>query len=747
MNPPAEANVARPAQESVESTQARVALIGNPNTGKSTLFNLISGLRQHVGNYPGVTVEKKTGEFRLGDRRIELVDLPGTYSLAAKSPDEMVVLEVLAGWQKDVGPIDLILCVVDASNLTRNLYLASQLAELGLPMVVALNMSDVARRQGITIDVEKLGQALNAPVVPTEAHQKRGLDSLLAQISSSLDNRQAPATHAFPTDAAAVIDEIAQSIEDHGEPHQQRFSRFFAQRLLFDRSREIWSGRMAQPILDCVNACAARLEQNNIRIVSLESLTRYSAIENQLQGLIQQPAQPGQETVSDRIDRVLTHRLWGSGIFFLLMLFVFQAIFSWSGPFMDLTDWIFGALGQAVGSWIPAGALNSLVVDGIIGGVGGVLVFLPQIFALFFFIAILEDCGYMARAAYLMDKLMSRVGLSGKSFIPLLSSFACAIPGVMAARTIENPRDRLITILIAPLMSCSARLPVYTLFIAAFIPDNPLLGRLVTLQGMTMFAMYFVGAAAAVLVAWLLRRTLLRGQTPSFVMELPAYKWPSIANVVRRMLERGWAFIARAGTLILTVSIVIWALTYFPRDAQLESDVRGDYATRIADLERENVAEVEIEQLRAECDQAVAAAHLRTSYLGQFGRIVEPVVKPLGWDWRIACGAIASFPAREVVVGTLGVIFSVGDEAENSTLSEKLRQARWEGSDRPLFTVPTALSIMVFFALCAQCAATLVTIKRETNSWRWPAFTFIYMTLLAYGGAFLVYQLGSLIGL
>jgi ferrous iron transport protein B len=397
------------------------------------------------------------------------------------------------------------------------------------------------------------------------------------------------------------------------------------------------------------------------------------------------------------------------------------------------------------------GALRSLAVDGVIGGVGGVLVFLPQIMFLFFFIAILEDCGYMARAAYLMDKLMSRVGLSGKSFIPLLSSFACAIPGVMAARVIEDRRDRLTTILVAPLMSCSARLPVYGILIAAFLPATW------WIQGLTMFAMYLVGIVAAAGVALALKKTLLRGPTPPFVLELPAYKWPSLRLVVHRMLDRGWEFIKRAGTLILAVSIVIWAMLYYPHDAAtVEAPFaarRAAVEARLANAPADGPERAELEEELAAVDNEIAGAYQRQSILGRMGHWIEPVVKPLGWDWRIGCAAIASFPAREVIVATLGVIYNLGkdvdpgEEEGQTQLTEALRSATWDGSDppRPVYNVPVALSIMVFFSLCAQCAATLAVIKRETNSWRWPLFTFVYMTVLAYVGALVTYQVGMLL--
>ncbi|MEE9602747.1 MAG: ferrous iron transport protein B, partial [Thermoguttaceae bacterium] len=447
------------------------------------------------------------------------------------------------------------------------------------------------------------------------------------------------------------------------------------------------------------------------------------------------------------------HRVWGTLIFILFMLVMFRSVFTWAVPAMELIETATGALGETLGATLADGPLKSLVVDGVIAGVGSVLVFLPQIFILFFFIALLEDCGYMARAAYLMDRLMVRAGLSGKSFIPLLSSFACAIPGVMATRVIENRRDRFTTIMVAPLMSCSARLPVYTVLIAAFIPTTTYAGGLFSLQGLTMFAMYAVGIATAVVVAMLLKKTILRGDAPAFVMELPSYKFPSLRLVFQRMLERGWAFVRRAGTLIFAVSVIVWAAAYYPRDAAtVEAPFRDSLDAVAAQIEAvaddpsqtDRLAELTLERSRLQGQ--IAGAYQRQSYLGRAGQAIEPLVRPLGWDWRIGCAAIASFPAREVVVSTLGVIYNLGGDQDEASLAlrERLKEATWDDTGEKVYNVPVALSIMVFFALCAQCAATLAVIRRETNSWRWPIFTFTYMTTLAYLGALATYQIGML---
>ena len=457
---------------------------------------------------------------------------------------------------------------------------------------------------------------------------------------------------------------------------------------------------------------------------------------------------------TDRIDRILTHKVAGTFVFGLAMLLMFQVVFLVAEPASQAIEWLNGFAVGLVDAYVPEGMLQSLLIHGVLEGVGGVLVFLPQILVLFLFIAILEDCGYMARAAYLMDRVMTRFGLSGKSFIPLLSSFACAIPGIMSARVIENRRDRLITILIAPLMSCSARLPVYTLLIGAFIPNRRWLGGVLGLQGITLLAMYALGIVAAMLVAWILRKTILRGETPPFIMELPAYKMPGPRIVLFRMVEPGWDFVQRAGTLILAVTVLVWAAAYFPRsDSAEHAQLAAEKQSLSAELDRLRsrplpTAEAEIARVEgrlARIDAHLDGEQLRNSFLGRVGRLLEPAVKPLGWDWQIGCAVVASFPAREVVIATLGVIYNLGSEGDESSegLRETLRAATWPGTSRPVFTIPVALSLMVFFALCAQCASTLVIMWRETGSWRWPVLTFVYMTTLAYVGALLAFQLGS----
>jgi ferrous iron transport protein B len=734
----------------------RVAVVGNPNTGKSTLFTALAGVRQRVGNYPGVTVEKKTGQLRYGDQSFELIDLPGTYSLAPRSPDEMVAVDVLLGWRDNDGPPDVVLSIVDASNLERNLFLVSQVLALGLPTVVALNMVDLARDRKIEIDVPALSRRLGVPVVAVQANRRRGVEELKEAMVTAVYHKPLIAENPMPAEFQRHAGELAKSIN---AGRTSSVPDFLIERLLLDNDgyleRELLNGQAANVGAQLKQAREA-LATSGMPVPAVEAMARYDWVARTLRGIVQRP-NDHQPTISDRIDAILTHKLLGSVIFAVVMALVFSSIFVWANPLMNLIDDAIGGVGGIVKANMADGPLRSLLVDGVIGGVGAVLVFLPQILILFFFIAILEDCGYMARAAFLMDRLMAGVGLSGKSFIPLLSSFACAIPGIMATRVIENRRDRLATILIAPLMSCSARLPVYVILIGAFVPSQRYLGGLVGLQGLTLLAMYSVGVVTAIAVAWLLKRTLLRGETPPFVLELPSYKLPSLRNVIHRMLERAWGFVARAGTVIFAVTIVVWALAYYPRsDSQVSAEIAAQRAKLLSAL----IASRDAEQAAAtravtefdqpdNLDHLTASLHQRYSFLGRAGQLIEPAVRPLGWDWRIGCAVIASFPAREVVMGVLGVIYHLGrdvdisGEADQNRLREQLRAARWDDTGKPVYNLPVALSIMVFFALCAQCAATLAVIRRETNSWRWPAFTFAYMTTLAYVGALITYQVSS----
>ncbi len=717
---------------------ASIGLVGNPNTGKSTLFNSLTGLSQRVGNYPGVTVERKSGSLRLPDgSEAELIDLPGVYSLSADAPDERIAAEVLLEGRRD--EVDAVIAIVDAGNLRRNLYLVSQLLEGEVPVVVALNMCDIAEARGVRIDAAGLERILETPVVPMVAQRGRGIDELLRRLAETLrEDRPPRRPPPLPPELAGPVERLlAASGEGGGASTRQQ-----ALRALVDeggpseqRLIEARSDGFRRLLFDLRNGAGV-----SAPLSAIESEARYAWIGRVLDGCVQE-ADPLGRSHSDRIDRVLTHRAFGLAFFLGVSAVLFQGIYAWSAPVMEVVESGIAALGAALASALPGGPLRSLLVDGVVAGVGGVLVFLPQIALLFLLIGILEDCGYMARAALLMDRLLGRLGLSGRSFIPLLSSFACAVPGVMAARTIADRRDRFVTVLVAPLMSCSARLPVYALFIAAFIPERALLGGWLGLQGLTLLAMYCLGAVVAVPVAWTLRRTLLRGESSPFLLELPAYNWPTPRTVLLRVYQASRAFVVRAGSVILAATIVMWALAYYPRSSEVAARYEVE-RTAAAALQGEN-REARLDGI----DRAEASDYLRSSYLGRAGQTIEPVFEPLGWDWRIGMAALASFPAREVVISALGTIYSLGADVDETSpdLRSGLRNAtRPDGS--PAIDVPVALSVMVFFALCAQCMSTLAVIQRETASWGWPVFAFVYMTVLAYVGALGTYRLGVWLG-
>jgi ferrous iron transport protein B len=712
-----------------------VALVGNPNAGKSTLFNALSGLRQHVGNFPGVTVEMKKGHFHHGGRRIDIIDLPGTYSLAARSPDEMVAVDLLLGRRPEEPAPDAIVSVVDASNLERHLYLTTQLLDLGKPVVLAVNMVDVAKGQGLEIDYAALAQSTGLAVVPIQANRGQGLDEL----RSALIGAQAAPKVTLPPAVESAAAQLAEMMP--GTPA------FLAHRLLFDvggsAEREAVA-KLGEPFAKRLTELRQGLAVAGCAVPGIEAKTRYAFIRGVAAKALRRPAvRP--RTITDRLDRVLTHRIWGTLVFLVAMFLLFQSIFVTANPLMDLIDDGTKWFSELVESNMAAGPFRSLLSEGIIAGVGGVVKFLPQILILFAAIAVLEDCGYMARAAFLMDRLMSRCGLSGKSFIPMLSSVACAVPGIMATRVIENRRDRLATIVVAPLMSCSARLPVYGLLIAAFLTE----GQPWWVPGLALFAMYMLGFVVAPIVALLLRSTLLKGERSLFVMELPAYKVPSFKNILRRVADAGWAFLRRAGTLILMSMVLVWALLYFPTK---ESEYSVPFPVQLETLKKQ-AEEAEGEESKEAAEQEakkLAAKWKEQSYLGRAGKALEPAFEPLGWDWKIGMAALASFPAREVIVGTLGIIYEqgevdAGDEEQRKKLGDTVREDWAANESRARYSIPTALSVMVFFALCCQCASTLAVIRRETKSWFWPAFTFFYMTALAYVGAFAVFQIGKAI--
>jgi ferrous iron transport protein B len=711
-----------PTQKST-SKALTIALAGNPNAGKTTLFNTLTGLRQRVANYPGVTVERKEGAWTLSAERApaRLIDLPGLYSLDAASLDEKIARDVLTGQIAGLPAPDIILTVVDATNLERNLYLATQLLEYGRPVVIALTMIDLAERRGIEIDVERLSEALCLPVVPVVASQRRGIEALARAVLESAGQQAGPGAGWRLSQRA---EEELLALSDNG---QQAHERHAALRDLY--GEELPKDNQRQRAVAGARARLCELDRNWWQE---PLLARYDWIEQVTAQCVRRSEEPKHRMTAEAIDRLLTHKLFGPLILIAVMLLVFQAIFSWASLPMDLIDKGFGTLGEIVRNRMPAGLLTDLLVDGIIAGVGGVLVFLPQILLLFFFITILEDTGYMARAAFLMDRLMRGVGLHGKAFMPLLSSFACAIPGIMATRTIENPKDRFATIMIAPFMSCSARLPVYALLIAAFFSTQKVFG-IVSVGALMIVSMYLLGIMVAVCVAWILKHTILKAPPPPLVLELPPYRVPNLLTLAQTIWSRAWLFVRRAGTVILAISIILWALVTFPR-AHTTSDAS---AAPTNATEQSSVQEAGDE----------TSEQIRNSYAGRAGRLIEPLIAPLGFDWKMGIGLISSFAARETLVSTFSIVYNVGpDEEEGSpSLIDAVRNAK-RPDGTPAWTPLVAVSMMVFFVLACQCMSTVAVVRRETNSWRWPLFMVGYMLVLAYLGSLITFQGGRLLG-
>ena len=745
-----------------------VALAGNPNAGKTSLFNALTGLRQKVANYPGVTVERKEGVWPLAPHvpPARLVDLPGLYSLEAASIDERIARDVILGRSQSVPAPDVIVVAADATNLERNLYLVTQLLETGRPLVVALTMTDLAERQGVRLDPDKLSASLGVAVVPVVSTQRRGLAELADAVLRASRAGVPAAGWQLSPEAERELAGLADGGDGRaasGNGHaadgagadQQLSTRYSALVDLFGDGLPEDAARR-----EAVAAARGRLSRVNQHWWQEPLLARYEWIGRVAAGAGAGTRHAGRD-LSERIDRAVTHKVFGPLVLLGVMLVVFQTIFSWAQLPMDLIDRGFGGLGELVRAHMPAGLLTDLLVDGVIAGVGGVLVFLPQILLLFLFISLLEDSGYMARAAFIMDRLMRGVGLHGKAFMPLLSSFACAIPGVMATRTIENPKDRLATILIAPFMSCSARLPVYTLMIAAFFTGRKVFG-VISVGVLIIMAMYLLGVAAAVAVAWLLKHTILKAPPPPLVLELPPYRVPSLLNVLQTIRERAWQFVRRAGTVILAISILLWALVTFPRVGPESAGAGASTAARqskvgasesSAPRESETVqpaagASNVAEAGRAAGDGGGKGEQIRQSYAGRLGRLLEPAIAPLGFDWQMGIGLISSFAARETLVSTLSIVYNVGEEAdaESDSLIEAVRAAR-RPDGAPAWTPLVAVSMMVFFVLACQCMSTVAVVRRETNSWRWPLFMVSYMLALAYVASLVTYQGGRLLGL
>jgi ferrous iron transport protein B len=715
-------------------------------------------MRQKVGNYPGVTVEKKTGRMD-GDVPIQIIDLPGSYSLSPKSLDERIAYDVLSGHLANEPRPDLVVCVVDASNLERNLYLVTQVLDLGIPVIVALNMMDAAEDAGLSVDVSMLSEKLGVPILPMTASKNDGIGKLKYQIRKEAlapaPDRKWTLMSAVEVEIPALMDVLAK--EAPKVPERQRFIEVL-QCLTSDTMLDYWT-KWAPNFQKAVQQVRDRLGASKVPYQQAEVIGRYGWLTPLVAQVVTRVKDPGAASVSDRIDAVLTHRVFGPLFFALLLLLIFQAVFSWATPAMDVIESSVVSLGSAIRSSFPASMATDLIVDGVVTGVGNVVVFLPQILLLFFFLGLMEDTGYMARSAFIMDRLMSRVGLGGGSVVPLLSSFACAIPGIMAARTLANPKDRLITIMVAPLMSCSARLPVYTLFIAAFLPTGTVFG-LITFQGLAMFSMYLLGTVMAFVASFVLKRIVFKGESSFFAMELPPYRMPRFKQIFWRMIDRSKAFVIRAGKIIFGMSIILWGLARFPgtdpspeiqalrtmADSVYEQKVDSLSLSGMSQIAAQEAVGVEMVTRYRRIEAAEAGFQIEHSFIGMIGHTLEPVMRPLGFDWKISAGIVSAFAAREVIISALATIYSVGDADENSPLlREKLKADRYPNGD-PVYTPLVAVSLLVFFVLALQCMSTLAIAKRETNTWKWPAVMWLYMTGLAYLFSLIIYQGGSALG-
>lgn len=699
----------------------KVALVGNPNSGKSSLFNQLTGLRQKIGNFPGVTVEKRSGITTLPDgTTLEVIDLPGIYSIYPRSLDEQIVAEVLLNHQAPTTP-DKIVVIADATNLKRGMLLLSQVMDLGLPTILALNMMDLVAKAGISYDIKALSRTLGIPVVPVNARMGIGLDELKKVIGAPVKSISKPVFKIWEQTLAPVA-ELRQTL---GVDNDYEAYQFLEQprslKFLPEKDQKI------------VEEVRTRHRFSPGKFQGAETIQRYGFIQDLLNEVTLKQTDFSWKSYSRKIDRVLTHKVWGYALFFCLLFLIFQAIFAWATVPMDMIDILFADLSQYLHRWLPGGPLTSLLADGIVPGIGGIIIFVPQIAILFAFISILEESGYMARVVFLMDKLMRRFGLNGKSVVPLMSGVACAIPAIMATRTIDNWKERTITIFITPLMSCSARLPVFTILIALIVPDQKAFGFF-NLQGLALMGLYLVGFVAALGSAWLMKQIIRAKERSFLIMELPTYRVPRWPNVGYTIVEKTKAFVFEAGKVIMAISIVLWVLaSYGPGD-------RIEHA-------RENVL-AESENLRLTeqgLEDRIAAYKLENSYAGVIGKAIEPAIEPLGYDWKIGIALITSFAAREVFVGTMATIYSIGSAGgnEDSTIKARMNEEINPETGGPRFTAAVGFSLMTFYLFAMQCMSTLAVVYRETGGWKWPIIQLFYMTTLAYFSAWIVYQVMS----
>ncbi|MBC5775980.1 ferrous iron transport protein B [Pontibacter sp. KCTC 32443] len=696
---------------------AKVALVGNPNSGKTSLFNQLTGLNQKVGNFPGVTVDKKTGTCQISaHQKVQIIDLPGTYSLYPKSLDERVIIDLLYDPASQHYP-DLVIVTADASNLKRNLLLFTQLADLKIPAILALNMVDVAEKEGVKIDIPALHKGLGVPVIPMNARKGIGVAALKILMSQQLEATPVQ-FYSIPQEVKPVTESIKARFGLANDYLALHYAHQYKSLKFLTAEEAGWIEALVQTHEFKSNAAQAD-----------ETIARYTYINELLLDVVRVERVEKDEKFSNRLDQVLTHKVFGYLIFLAILFLVFQAIFTWASYPMDLIDQGFASLNGVIQDNF-SGPLVNLITEGIIAGLGGVLVFVPQIAILFAFIAILEETGYMARVTFMMDKIMRKFGLNGKSVVPLISGVACAVPAVMSARTIENWKDRMITIFVTPLMSCSARIPVYTVLIALVVPEKYYFGFL-NLQGLVLMALYLIGFLAAIFSALLLKTILKARERSYFIMEFPVYKMPRWKNVGITIVEKSKAFVFEAGKVIVAISVILWVLaSYGPGNSFEVAEQKA-----IVEAKQQSLSQVELQNL-------INSHQLEASYAGVIGRTIEPAIAPLGYNWKIGIALLTSFAAREVFVGTMSTIYSIGEEENVSTIKSKLMMEK-DKDGNPYFTPARSFSLMIFYLFAMQCISTLAIVRRETKSWMWPLAQLLYMSGLAYIMAFITFQILS----
>ncbi|RZK58244.1 MAG: ferrous iron transport protein B [Pedobacter sp.] len=697
----------------------KVALVGNPNTGKSTVFNLLTGLNQKIGNFPGITVDKKTGFCTLADdRTAEIIDLPGTYSLYPKSKDESIVFQVLADRNNNSHP-DLIVVIADVTNLRRNLLLYAQVADLGLPTLLVLNMADMAKKEGIVVDADRLANRLGIQVVQMAARNNEGVELL----KDAIANSTRISTQNYSIDVNALAPEAINAVKQKLNTAND----YYALQVLHQHEHlSIFTAKEQTELEEIKNKFAF----DSSKLQGEETVARYRSLSAILDGVITDTGAAKKFANTDKLDSILTHKVWGFAIFLLLLFIIFNAIFAWASYPMDLIDAGFGSLTALGHEYLPAGMLTDLFLDGVVAGLGGIVIFIPQIAILFAFISILEDTGYMARVTFMMDKVMSKVGLNGKSVVPMIGGLACAVPSIMAARNIESWKDRMITIMVTPLVSCSARLPVYILIISLIIPEGTVFGIFNT-QGLALMAMYLVGMVGAVLVAWIMKFLIKAKERSYFIMELPVYRMPRWNNVLLTVVEKSKTFVFEAGKVIIAISIILWVMASFGPGDRFDN-IENKYASALADTTK-NTQHIE---------SLISSEKLENSYVGILGHWIEPSIRPLGYDWKIGIALITSFAAREAFVGTMATIYSVdGGDEDTDTIRERMLSSVNSRTGLPVYTFATGISLMLFYAFAMQCMSTVAIVYRETKSWKWPLIQLVYMTAMAYFAALIAYQL------